>query len=241
MARDGGRSPHRRGTAFTVTGPPPRRGKFPASIGPDGGIGVRWEDTEKCVRATAAVTLRGARTEQSPAWLADKLRAIGMHPINSVVDITNYILHAIGPAPLHAFDAATLTGGIVVKRAEQGAKFVTLDGVERTLDAADLMICDEREPRCMAAGVFGGLNSGSSFATTDIFLESACFNATSVRRTARRHGISTDSSFRFERGVDPNGCMYALKLAAILIRELTGAEIEGPVVDIYPTPWRPTP
>ncbi len=203
---------------------------------PDGGIGVRVEDTEKCVRY-CGVTLRGARIEQSPAWLADKLRAIGMHPINSVVDITNYILHAIGQ-PLHAFDAATLTGGIVVKRAGQGAKFVTLDGVERTLDAADLMICDEREPRCMA-GVFGGLNSGVTEATTDIFLESACFNATSVRRTARRHGISTDSSFRFERGVDPNGCMYALKLAAILIRELTGAEIEGPVVDIYPQPVAP--
>ncbi|MDE6526103.1 MAG: phenylalanine--tRNA ligase subunit beta, partial [Muribaculaceae bacterium] len=174
----------------------------------------------------------------SPEWLVKRLASIGMHSINNVVDITNYILHAIGQ-PLHAFDADTLTGNqVVVRRADHGSKFVTLDEVEHTLDGADLMICDATTPRCIA-GVFGGLNSGTTEATTRVFLESACFNATSVRRTARRHGLNTDSSFRFERGVDPNGCLYALKLAASLICELTGGKTVGEIVDYYPTTVAP--
>ncbi len=165
---------------------------------------------------------------------------IGLHPINNVVDITNYVLHAIGQ-PLHAFDANRLSGNrIVVRRAEQGSKFTTLDGVERTLDAADLMICDATEPKTMA-GVFGGLDAGVTDTTTRVFLESACFNSTSVRRTARRHGISTDSSFRFERGVDPNGCEYAMRYAAGLICSLAGGKIVGPVTDFYPNPVAPYP
>ncbi len=181
------------------------------------------------------ITLEDVKIGPSPEWLATKLRTIGMHPINNVVDITNFILHAIGQ-PLHAFDASTLKGNrIVVRRAAAGSKFVTLDGVERTLDGADLMICDAEEPKCIG-GVFGGLDSGVKDDTTTIFLESACFNSTSVRRTARRHGISTDSSFRFERGVDPNGCMEALELAAALIRELAGAKTVGKPLDYYPEP-----
>jgi len=163
---------------------------------PDGNaISVSVEDPDGVVRY-CGITLDNVKVAPSPEWLANKLKTIGLHPINNVVDITNYILYAIGQ-PLHAFDADTIGDGkVVVRRAEAGSKFVTLDGVEHTLDAADLMICDAREPRCIA-GVFGGLNSGTTEKTTRVFLESACFNATSVRRTARRHGISTDSSFRF--------------------------------------------
>lgn len=202
-----------------------------------GAIEVQVDDTEGC-RRYCGVTIRGVKVGESPAWLRERLETIGMHPVNNVVDITNYILHGIGQ-PLHAFDATTLEGGkVVVRRAKAGDKFVTLDGVEHTLDAADLMICDSRTERCMA-GVFGGLNSGVTEATTDVFLESACFHPTSVRRTARRHGISTDSSFRFERGVDPNGCLDALKIAAALIREVAGGTIVGPVVDIYPRVFEP--
>lgn len=200
-------------------------------------VSVEVADTDGCVRY-CGVTVRGVKVGESPEWLRKHLSVIGMHSINNVVDITNYILHAFGQ-PLHAFDAATLDGGrIVVRRADAGAKFTTLDGVERTLDAADLMICDSRQARCMA-GVFGGLDSGVTEATTDIFIESACFNSTSVRRTARRHGISTDSSFRFERGVDPNGCMYALKMAAMLVKECAGGRICGEIVDVYPIPVLP--
>ncbi len=196
------------------------------------GVDVEVRDNEGCVRYCGA-TIRGVKVAESPEWLRNKLTAIGMHPINNVVDITNYILHAIGQ-PLHCFDLSKLHGGkIVVRHAVEGDKFVTLDGVERTLSAADLMICDDTEEKCIA-GVFGGLDSGVKDTTTDIFIESACFNASSVRRTARRHGLSTDASFRYERGVDPNGCLYALKLAALLVKELAGGEIVGPVVDIYP-------
>ena len=201
------------------------------------GISVRVED-EAGVTRYCGLTLTGVKVGPSPDWLANHLKTIGMHPINNVVDITNFILHAVGQ-PLHAFDADTIGDRqIVVRRADAGSKFVTLDGVEHTLDSADLMICDAHEPRCIA-GVFGGLNSGTTEQTTTVFLESACFNPTSVRRTARRHGISTDSSFRFERGVDPNGCLYALKLAAKLICELTGAKTVGQIVDYYPTPAAP--
>ena len=200
-------------------------------------VSVEVADTAGCVRY-CGLTIEGVTVGDSPEWLRDKLNAIGMHPVNNVVDITNFILHAFGQ-PLHAFDADTLAADkVVVRRATEGAKFTTLDGVERTLDAADLMICDAEQARCMA-GVFGGLDSGVTDATTRVFLESACFNATSVRRTARRHGISTDSSFRFERGVDPNGCLYALKLAAMLIKETAGGKICGQPVDIYPVPVAP--
>lgn len=199
----------------------------------EGGVSVEVADTDGCTRY-CGVTVRGVKVGPSPEWLADRLRTIGLHPINNVVDITNYILHGIGQ-PLHAFDAGRLAGNrIVVRRAVAGSKFVTLDGVERTLDGADLMICDGESPRCIA-GVFGGLDSGVTEETTDVFIESACFNATSVRRTARRHGLNTDASFRFERGVDPNGCMYALKLAALLVKEVAGGTITGPVTDIYPS------
>ena len=205
---------------------------------PQGRAGsVEVADTAGCVRY-CGLTIEGVTVGDSPEWLRDKLSTIGMHPVNNVVDITNFILHAFGQ-PLHAFDADTLAADkVVVRRATEGAKFTTLDGVERTLDAADLMICDAEQARCMA-GVFGGLDSGVTDATTRVFLESACFNATSVRRTARRHGISTDSSFRFERGVDPNGCMYALKLAAMLIKETAGGKICGQPVDIYPVAVNP--
>ncbi len=200
-------------------------------------VSVEVADTAGCVRY-CGLTIEGVTVGDSPEWLRNKLSAIGMHPVNNVVDITNFILHAFGQ-PLHAFDADTLAADkVVVRRATEGAKFTTLDGVERTLDAADLMICDAEQARCMA-GVFGGLDSGVTDATTRVFLESACFNATSVRRTARRHGISTDSSFRFERGVDPNGCLYALKLAAMLIKETAGGKICGQPVDIYPVPVAP--
>ncbi|MDE5649625.1 MAG: phenylalanine--tRNA ligase subunit beta, partial [Duncaniella sp.] len=148
-------------------------------------------------------------------------------------DITNYLLHAMGQ-PLHCFDLAKIAGGkIVVKNATQGEKFVTLDGVEHTLDSRDLMICNTQAPMCIA-GVFGGLDSGVTEETTSVFLESAYFNPTSVRKTARRHGLNTDSSFRFERGVDPNNTLYVLKLAAIMVKELAGGEICGPLCDNYP-------
>lgn len=186
------------------------------------------------------LTIRGCEVKESPEWLKERLSAIGLRPHNNIVDITNYILHAFCQ-PLHCFDASTLKGAhVVVRRAAEGEKFVTLDGVERTLSAADLMICDGEDAKCIA-GVFGGLESGTTEKTTDIFLESACFNPTSVRRTARRLGISTDSSFRFERGVDPNGCVYALKLAAMMVKELAGGEIVGEIVDIYPEPAAPYP
>lgn len=200
-------------------------------------VTVTVEAPDACVRY-CGLTIRGVKVYESPEWLRNRLTAIGMHPINNVVDVTNYILHAIGQ-PLHAFDAATLKGdSIVVRKAKAGTKFTTLDGVERTLADTDLMICDSESEKCIA-GVFGGLNSGVTENTVDVFLESACFNATSVRRSARRMGISTDSSFRFERGVDPNGCLYALRLAAILIQQTAGGTTTGEVIDWYPAPVAP--
>lgn len=183
----------------------------------------------------SGVTIKGVKVAESPQWLRDKLAAIGMHSINNVVDITNYILHGMGQ-PLHCFDLAKIKGEkIVVRTCPAGTKFTTLDGVERELNEADLMICDEEKPMCIA-GVFGGLDSGVTEQTTDIFLESACFNPTRVRKTARRHGLSTDASFRYERGCDINATIYCLKLAALMVKELAGGEITGPVVDIYPDP-----
>ncbi len=202
-------------------------------------VSVDVEAPDACIRY-CGLTVRGVKVAESPEWLRTHLTAIGMHPINNVVDITNFVLHALGQ-PLHAFDASTLKNNrIVVRKAAAGAKFTTLDGVERTLAETDLMICDAETEKCIA-GVFGGLDSGTTESTTDVFLESACFNATSVRRTARRLGISTDSSFRFERGVDPNGCLYAIKLAAMLIKEIAGGTICGDIVDWYPSPVAPYP
>lgn len=207
---------------------------------PDGdAVKVTVEATDACIRY-CGLTIEGVNVTESPEWLRTRLTTVGLRPINNVVDITNYILHAFGH-PLHAFDRAHVAGNhVVVKKAEQGHKFVTLDGVERTLDAADLMICNEQEPMCIA-GVFGGLDSGVTEKTTSVFLESACFHPTSVRKTARRHGLSTDASFRYERGVDANGCMYALKLAALMIKELAGGTIVGEPVDIYPVPVKQYP
>lgn len=199
---------------------------------PDGGVSVVVENTVACPRYTG-VTVRGVKVGESPKWLKDCLSTIGLRPINNVVDVTNYLLHAIGQ-PLHCFDVAKIAGGkIVVKNAREGEKFVTLDGVEHTLDSRDLMICNAQDPMCIA-GVFGGLDSGVTETTTDVFLESAYFNPTSVRKTARRHGLSTDSSFRFERGVDPNNTLYVLHLAALMVKELAGGEICGPLCDNYP-------
>ncbi|MDE6131641.1 MAG: phenylalanine--tRNA ligase subunit beta [Muribaculaceae bacterium] len=195
-------------------------------------VQVSYVDAERCIRYSG-VTIRGVKVTESPQWLKDALTAIGQRPINNVVDITNYVLHAFGH-PLHAFDLARLSGdSIEVQTVAAGTEFVTLDGVTRKLDSADLMICSGGVPRCIA-GVFGGLDSGVTEATTDLFLESACFNATSVRKTARRHGLNTDASFRYERGVDPNGCIYALRYAALLIQQIAGGTCAGPVVDIYP-------
>lgn len=204
---------------------------------PEGGITVDVENTDACPRYTG-VTVRGVTVKESPKWLKDALSTIGLHPINNIVDITNYLLHGMGQ-PLHCFDVAKIAGNkIVVKNAKEGEKFVTLDGVEHTLDSRDLMICNTEVPMCIA-GVFGGLDSGVTEATTDVFLESAYFNPTSVRKTARRHGLNTDSSFRFERGVDPNNTLYVLKLAALMVKELAGGEICGPLCDNYPSRIEP--
>lgn len=204
---------------------------------PEGAVTVEVENHLQCPRY-AGVTIRGVKVAESPQWLKDRLSAIGQRPINNIVDITNYILHGFGQ-PLHCFDLAKVKGDkIVVRNCPAGTGFTTLDGVERTLDAADLMICNSEEPMCIA-GVFGGLDSGVTEAADSIFLESAYFNPTAVRKTARRHGLSTDASFRFERGIDPNGCIYPLKLAALLVKELAGGEICGDIVDIYPDPVAP--
>lgn len=200
-------------------------------------IEVVVENTEACPRYSG-LTIKGVTVKESPDWLQDRLRVIGLRPINNVVDITNFILHELGQ-PLHSFDAAKIKGGkVVVKSAEAGSKFVTLDGVERTLTDRDLMICNTEEPMCIA-GVFGGLDSGVTEQTTDVFLESACFHPTWVRKTARRFGLNTDASFRFERGLDANNTMYVLKRAALLIQELAGGKIVGAIQDIYPNVVEP--
>lgn len=179
------------------------------------------------------LTISGIKVNASPAWLQNRLKAIGLKPINNIVDATNYVLHDVGQ-PLHAFDASKITGQkIEVRTVAPGTKFTTLDGVERELHEDDLMICDAEKPMCIA-GVFGGMHSGVSESTTSIFLESAYFNPVSVRRSAKRHGLNTDASFRFERGIDPNLAEYALKRAALLIQEVAGGEITSDIVDIYP-------
>ena len=179
------------------------------------------------------VTISGLKVKESPNWLQHRLKAIGLSPINNVVDATNYVLHELGQ-PLHAFDAAKISGSkIEVKTLKTGTKFTTLDDVERVLHEDDLMICDAEKPMCIA-GVFGGANSGVTENTTSIFLESAYFNPVSVRKTAKRHGLNTDASFRFERGIDPNITEYALKRAILLIQELAGGEITSDILDFYP-------
>jgi len=179
------------------------------------------------------VTISNLKVGASPTWLQNRLKSIGLSPINNVVDITNYILHELGQ-PLHAFDASKINGGkVIVKTLPEGTLFTTLDGVERKLDKEDLMICDAEKPMCIA-GVFGGMDSGVTETTTSIFLESAYFNPISVRKTAKRHGLNTDASFRFERGIDPNITEYALMVAAIMLEEIAGGEISSDVVDIYP-------
>ena len=178
------------------------------------------------------VTLSGLTVKPSPEWLQNRLKAIGLTPKNNIVDVTNYILHDLGQ-PLHAFDASKINGKIIVKTADAGTKFTTFDDVERTLHEEDLMICDEKGPLCIA-GVFGGKGSGVSETTSSIFLESAYFNPISVRKSAKRHGLNTDASFRFERGIDSNITEFALKRAALLIKEIAGGEITSDIVDIYP-------
>ncbi len=178
------------------------------------------------------VTISGITIKPSPAWLQNRLKAIGINPKNNIVDVTNYVLHELGQ-PLHAFDASKIHGKIIVKTLPSGTKFTTLDDIERTLHEEDLMICDEKGPLCIA-GVFGGKNSGVSENTTSIFLESAYFNPVSIRKSAKRHQLNTDASFRFERGIDPNITEYALKRAALLIQEVAGGEITSDIVDIYP-------
>ncbi|MBD5419428.1 MAG: phenylalanine--tRNA ligase subunit beta [Bacteroides sp.] len=203
---------------------------------PDGGASVEVID-EGCGRYTG-ITIRGVKVAESPEWLRNLLIAAGQRPINNIVDITNFILLGLGQ-PLHCFDLDKVKGEkIVVRTCEEGTKFTTLDGVEHTLSAADMMICDTERPMAIA-GVFGGLDSGVTEATENIFIESAWFNPTRVRRTARRHGLNTDASFRYERGADPNITLFAARLAAILVQELAGGEVCGPVVDYYPAPVEP--
>lgn len=178
------------------------------------------------------VTISGIEVKPSPAWLQNRLKAIGLNPKNNIVDVTNYVLHELGQ-PLHAFDAAKINGKIVVQTLPAGTKFVTLDDVERTLHEEDLMICDEKGPLCIA-GVFGGKKSGVSENTNSIFLESAYFDPVSIRKTAKRHQLNTDASFRFERGIDPTITEYALKRAALLIQEVAGGEITSDLINVYP-------
>jgi phenylalanyl-tRNA synthetase beta chain len=195
-------------------------------------IDVKVEN-DKLAPRYCGVTISGITVKASPTWLQNRLKAIGLTPKNNIVDVTNYVLHELGQ-PLHAFDAAQIKGNkVVVKTVPAGTKFITLDDIERTLHEEDLMICDESGPMCIA-GVFGGKNSGVSESTQAIFLESAYFNPVSVRKTAKRHTLSTDASFRFERGIDPNITEYALKRAALLIQEVAGGEITSDIVDIYP-------
>lgn len=203
----------------------------------DGAVKINVADRQGCPRYSG-VTIRGVEVKESPDWLKSLLVSVGQRPINNIVDITNFILLGIGQ-PLHCFDLGKVTGEeINVRTCPEGTKFITLDGVERTLSEADLMICDAEKPMCIA-GVFGGMDSGVTEDTKSVFIESAYFNPTRVRRTARRHGLSTDASFRYERGTDPNITVYAAKLAAVLIRELAGGEICGDVEDIYPDPVMP--
>ena len=195
-------------------------------------IDIKVEDS-KLVPRYCGVTISGVTVKSSPNWLQNRLKAIGLTPKNNIVDVTNYVLHELGQ-PLHAFDAAQIQGSkVIIKTLPTGTKFITLDDIERSLHEEDLVICDESGPLCLA-GVFGGKTSGVSNETTTIFLESAYFNPVSVRKTAKRHTLSTDASFRFERGIDPSITEYALKRAALLIQEVAGGEITSDIIDVYP-------
>ena len=197
-------------------------------------IKVDVQTPELCPRYSG-LTISNITVKDSPEWLKNRLLSIGINPINNIVDITNYVLHETGQ-PLHAFDANKIDGNtIIVKTAKSKSKFITLDESERELSVEDLMICNENEPMCIA-GVFGGLKSGVNENTTTIFLESAYFNPISIRKTAKRHILSTDASFRYERGCDPNITVYALKRAAILIKEICNGEITSDIIDFYPKP-----
>ena len=197
-------------------------------------IEIIVEDKEACPRYTG-VTISNVKVAQSPDWLQNRLKAIGLKPINNLVDISNFVLHETGQ-PLHFFDADKIKGNkVIIKTLPEGSPFVTLDETERKLSANDLMICDENHGMCIA-GVFGGTTSGVTENTKNVFIESAHFNSVSVRKTAKRHDLHTDASFRFERGSDPNITVYALKRAALLIKEIAGGEISSEIIDVYPEP-----
>lgn len=200
-------------------------------------VAVSIENEEACHRYSG-LTISNIEVKESPEWLTTHLKAIGLKPINNVVDVTNFVLHELGQ-PLHAFDLEKVKGDkIIVRTLAEGTVFKSLDEQERKLSADDLMICNEEEGMCIA-GVFGGIDSGVTISTKNIFIESAYFNPVWVRKTARRHGLNTDSSFRFERGTDPNITVFALKRAALLIKELAGGEISSDIVDLYPEPVKP--
>ena len=195
-------------------------------------IEINVEDSKACIRYSG-LSIVGVSVKPSPAWMINRLISIGLRPINNIVDCTNLVMHELGQ-PLHAFDLKSIKGDkISVKKCHSGTIFTTLDNVIRELNSDDLMICNAEEPMCIA-GVFGGINSGVDDTTTDIFLESACFDPVHVRRTSKRHGLKTDASFRFERGTDPNITVYALKRTALLILEMAGGTINSSIVDIYP-------
>jgi len=200
-------------------------------------IPVIVENTDACPRYSA-VTISGVKVAESPDWLKNRLKIIGIRPINNVVDVTNFVLQELGQ-PLHAFDANKIKGGkVIVKNLPEGTPFKTLDGVDRKLSATDLMICDAEKPMCIG-GVFGGLDSGVTVSTENVFLESAYFNPVTIRKTARRHGLNTDASFRYERGCDPTNTIYVLKRCALLIQEVAGGLISSDIVDIYPVETKP--
>lgn len=195
-------------------------------------ISVSVESQEACPRYSG-ITLAGIKVQESPQWLKNYMLAIGLRPINNIVDVTNFVMYETGQ-PLHAFDADAVSGKkVIVRKAKQGEKMTTLDGVERKLHTDDLLICNEKEAMCIG-GVYGGIGSGVKDSTTNIFLESACFNSSSIRKTARRHGLHTDAAYRFERGTDINGTLFALKRAADLILETGGGKVASNMVDVYP-------
>ncbi|HEY4965246.1 MAG TPA: phenylalanine--tRNA ligase subunit beta, partial [Puia sp.] len=201
-------------------------------------IKVALENRRDCARYSG-ITMTGIRISDSPKWMQDKLKSIGIRPINNVVDITNFVLQETGQ-PLHAYDASSIRGNrIIVKNLPQGTPFITLDEKERKLDAQDLMICDADGPLCIA-GVFGGLNSGVKMSSTDLFLESAWFNPSAIRKTSFRHGLRTDAATHFEKGMDISGTVAALKRAVSLIQEYAGGKISSPVTDLYPEPFPKT-
>jgi len=197
-------------------------------------IDVVVENSEACPRY-AGVSIKGITVKESPEWMQNILRTIGVRPINNIVDITNYIVHELGQ-PLHCFDADVVGKKVIVKTLPEGTPFTTLDDVERKLSDRDLMICNENGPMCIA-GVFGGLDSGVTEKTVNVFLESAYFHPTWIRKSARRHGLNTDASFRFERGIDPLYTDYVLKHAALLVQELAGGTVSSEIKDVYPVPF----